>query len=92
MDTSPLNSRPFSGLKGPPLAGPLFRFTPCVSAGDSEAKRRDSEPTETLTLVGVQTPELFIKSDESSFLHLRPLKIPVALLQNRCCLRCLNGA
>ena len=67
MGTSPLNTLRFSGLKGLPLAGPLFRFTPRVSAGDSEAKRRDSEPTETLTLVGVQTPELFVKSDESSF-------------------------
>lgn len=47
MGTSPLNSLPFSGLKGPPLAGPLFRFTLRVSAGDSEAKRRDSEPAET---------------------------------------------
>lgn len=66
MGTS-LNILPFSGFKGPPLAGPLFRFTPRVSAGESEAKRCNSEPAETLTLVGVQTPELFVKSDESSF-------------------------
>ncbi|XP_024606050.1 protein RTF2 homolog isoform X2 [Neophocaena asiaeorientalis asiaeorientalis] len=43
-----------------PLAGPLFRFIPDVSVENSEDKRRESHPAETLTLVGVQTPELFI--------------------------------